>query len=422
MIEIIPIKKINAEVSVPGSKYVANRAILLASLADGESVLYNLPENNDIKFAIDAFRSLGINIKKEDGATLVSGGIKKLRPANIDVGESGTLLRFIIGLSALINGETTITGTSRIKERPIKELLYALRQLGIDAESLNNDFPPARIRGGILKGGKISINSDVSSQFISSLLMIAPYALKDIEITTNGDIPSMEYIDMTISLMQEFGVQTERVGYDRFKVKSGQKYSPRKYTVPTDFSSASYFMALAAIVPGAVKLKNIDFSTKQGEARFSDLLVEMGCITRTNSHSIQVIGGPYLNGIDVDMSTMPDVVQTLCAVAPFATGITRITNIANLKHKESDRIVDTAKELANIGINVRTTKDSIEITGGKIIPGTIDPHNDHRMAMSLALIGARIPGIRIKNHECVNKSFPNFWDKLKEIGVGVKHV
>ena len=294
----------------------------------------------------------------------------------------------------------------------------SLNDLGIKCSSKNNGFPPVEVNGGTLDGGKTRIKGNVSSQFISSLLIISPYAKNDVEIIVENELVSKNYVDMTVDLMEKLGVNVKRDSYKKFRVKAGQNYSAKSYAIPADWSSANYFLAAAAIVPGRMKIRNIGLSQK-GEAEFADILKKMGCKVKKNKNSIEVNGNRKLNAIEVDMSTMPDSVQTLVAVAAFAKGITRIKNIGNLKYKESDRINDTASELKKIGIKATAKDDKLIIEGGNPKFAAIDPHNDHRMAMSFALIGLKT-GIKIKNPECVAKSFPNYWDKLKQIGVEIK--
>ncbi|MCM2325396.1 MAG: 3-phosphoshikimate 1-carboxyvinyltransferase [Candidatus Woesearchaeota archaeon] len=420
MIEIMPLKKLNCEMTVPGSKYIANRAIIIASLCKGTSRIENIPDNEDIESAIRALTFMGVDIKKEKGSLIIDGSGGVLSPATIDVKDSGTLLRFIIGTSALAKGTVKIDGSKRIGERPIIPLLESLKDLGISSDS-NEGFTPVNIHGGTFIGGKTRIKGDVSSQFISSLLAIAPFAKKDVEIMIEGELVSKEYVAMTIDMMREFGVVVKQDGHSLFKIKAGQRYAAKEIIIPGDWSSASYFLAAAAIVPGCARINGMDFRVSQGEKKFADLLVKMGCMYRRNSTWIQLYGLPLISDIDIDMGDMPDVVQTLAIVACYAEGKTRIRNIGHLRHKESDRIRDTATELRKTGINVEFTDTELIIEGGMPKAAVIDPHNDHRTAMSFAILGLKC-GMKIKNPECVNKSFPGFWDKLKEIGAEIRHV
>ena len=422
MIEIIPVKNLDSEITVPGSKYIANRVLIIAALANGNSIIKNVPDNEDINATIEALKKLGIKINKKNSDLEIIGNGGKINSPNgeINVKESGTLLRFITGLAALAEGKTVITGSNRIKERPISDLLNSLKDLGIECKSLNDENPPVEVIGGTLNGGTTKIKGNVSSQYISSLLLISPYAKNDVKIIIELDLVSKSYVDMTISLMEEFGIKVENDNYKALKVKSGQKYNAMDYEIPGDWSSANYFLAAAAIVPGKVKINGIDNSA-EGEAKFADALGKMGCKVNRKDDSIEITGKENICGIDIDMSQMPDAVQTLAAVAVFANGTTRIKNIRNLKYKESNRINDTVNELKKLGINAAAKDDEIAIKDGKVNPAIIDSHNDHRMVMSFAFIGLKILGIKIENPECVNKSFPGFWDKLKEIGAEIKN-
>ncbi|MBI1935922.1 3-phosphoshikimate 1-carboxyvinyltransferase, partial [Candidatus Woesearchaeota archaeon] len=423
MIEIKPIKKLDAAVSVPGSKYTANRLLIICALADGTSILKNVPENEDVKNAISALEQFGIEIKRNNDELIIRGTNGKLTaPKNeINVGDSGTLLRFISGFAALAKGKTTITGSRRIQQRPILDLLNSLNDLGIKSISQNGNAP-LEILGGNLKGGKTKIKGNISSQFISSLLMVAPFAKKDVEINVEGKLVSSEYVDLTIKLMRDSGIKVERKN-KAFKIKSNQKYKPKIFTIPSDWASANYFLAAAAIVPGTIKVENLEMQSSQPESGFIDLLVRMGCKVSISENSLQITGNNKLKSIDADMGSMPDSAQTLAAVALFADGVTKIKNIKNLKFKESDRINDTADELRKLGADVEAKNNEIIINNkkkkSKLNPALIDSHNDHRMAMSFAVAGLKI-GMKIKNPECISKSFPQFLDKLKEIGTEVK--
>ncbi len=421
MIEVVPLKKLNSRVRVPGSKYIANRVLLIAALADGISLIKNIPENEDIDATIEALGRFGIKTTKKNEAITIHGTQGKIKSPtnNIDARNSGTLMRFIAGFACLADGKTIITGSERIKQRPIDDLLKSLNELGVKCNSLNNGFPPIEVIGGALKGGKTRIKGDISSQFISSLLLVAPYAKNDVEIIVEGELVSKSYVDMTIRLMKEFGIDIQNENYKKFRIKIGQKYKAKIYTIPADWSSANYFFAAAAIVPGRVEVEGIDFSEK-GESGFINLLQKMGCEVNKKKNSVEVIGKSDLKAMNADMSMMPDSAQTLAAVSVFAKGATRIRNIGNLKFKESDRINDTAEELKKLGIKAIAKEDELVIEGGIPSSAVIDPHNDHRMAMSFALVGLKAPGIRIKNHESVGKSFPNFWNKLEEIGIKLK--
>jgi len=416
MIEITPVKNLDSSVSVPGSKYIANRLLIICALADGISTLKNVPDNKDINNAINAIKQFGIKIEKNSNALTIHGTNGRLHSSRnkINVGDSGTLLRFIAGFAALAKGKTKITGSKRMQERPISDLLKSLTDLGVKCESANK-HAPIEILGGTFKGGKTSINGSISSQFISSLLMISPFAKEDVEISVNGKLASSEYIGLTISLMKKFGVKIENNNNRVFKIKSNQKYKSGNFTIQSDWASANYFLAAAAIVPGKVRINNLNFKLKQPESGFYKVLERMGCKIKLKENSIEITGDNKLKAIEADMSSMPDSAQTLAVAALFAGGTTKITGISNLRFKESDRINDTAAELRKLGAKADVKNGELIILPSKLKSAEINPHNDHRMAMSFAIAGLKIPGIKIGNPECVNKSFPAFFEKIHEM-------
>ena len=424
MIRIKPLDKLKKNViEVPGSKYIANRVLMLAALADGESTISNVPENNDINYAIRALKNFGIDIQQKKNVLKIQGTGGKINSASdvIDVGESGTLMRFITAVSALSENKVTITGSKRITERPVEHLIDALGQVGIKCESPTG-CPPVSIQGGRIHGGEIKVQGNISSQFISGLLLVAPFADGDLKITLTSELVSVKYVDMTIKMMEEFGVKVQRNGYKEFFIADGQKYKAKDFIIPGDWSSASYFLATAALLQDKIKIINMDLNSTQGEAKFYEVLEKMGCEVELGENSITLTSNNKLNGVDIDMGNMPDVAQTLAAIAPFSNGKTTIRNIEHLRYKECDRVEETANELRKIGGNVSTTKDSITIEPSQILSGQIETHNDHRMAMSFALCGLKAENVVINNPEVSSKSFPIYWEKLQEIGVEIEQV
>ncbi|MFP4546560.1 MAG: 3-phosphoshikimate 1-carboxyvinyltransferase [Fidelibacterota bacterium] len=424
MIRIKPLEKLKKNIiEVPGSKYIANRVLMLAALADGESTVVNVPDNNDIRHAIDALQNFGIDIQQSRNTLKIQGTGGKIHPKAdvINVGESGTLMRFITAVSALSKTKVTITGSKRITERPVDHLVDALGQVGVKCESPSG-CPPVTIQGGKIDGGKINVQGNISSQFISGLLLVAPFAERDLKIVLTSELVSVKYVDMTIKMMEEFGVTVERKGYKEFFIADGQKYKARKYIIPGDWSSASYFLAAAAVLQDKIEIINMDLKSTQGEAKFYEVLEKMGCQVELGQNSVKLISNQQLKGVDVDMGNMPDVAQTLTAIAPFADGITTIRNIEHLRYKECDRVEETANELRKIGGKASTTKDSITIEPSDLTGGQVETHNDHRMAMSFALCGLKAENVVINNPEVSAKSFPIYWDKLHEIGVEIEEV
>lgn len=409
--------QINATVRIPGSKSVTHRALITAGLAQGESLLEEFLACEDTLYTISALRELGVQISTEGEKTTVSGSGGKFPPAagrkEIFLGNSGTSYRLLLSIVALARGEYTLTGSPRMNERPIGDLVRALNDLGVEATCIEQDnCPPVLIKGEKgLHGGKVEILGGRSSQYVSSLLLSAPYAKKDVEIEVKGTLVSRPYVDVTLDVMEQFGVSVVREGYSYFKIPSGQRYKSRQFAIEGDVSSASYFWAAAAVTGGTIITENIyPRSTRQGDIALLDIIEEMGCHVDRETDRVAVHGGA-LSGIEVDMEAMPDMVPTLAAIALFATGKTIIRNVSHLRHKESDRLRAIALNSSRLGARVEELDDGIIVHGGETLSGTIvDPHDDHRLAMGLAVVGLRVPGIAIKNETCVNKSFPHFWE------------
>lgn len=416
MKEIHPRSSINSAIRIPGSKSISHRALIIASLAEGESLLEGFLSSEDTLHTLDALRELGVEISIEGERVRVTGRGGKFPPISgrkeIFLGNSGTSYRLLLSVVALARGEYVLTGTDRMHERPIGDLVQSLNQLGVEATCIERDgYPPVLVHSKGISGGKVSIPGDQSSQFISSLLLSGPYAGNDLEIEIKGKLISGPYVDLTIAIMDQFGVSVFRDGYSYFKVSVDQVYKPSRFTIEGDVSSASYFWAAAAVTGGTIATENIhSFTTKQGDIALLDILEKMGCTVNRGADKV-VVKGRILKGIEMDMGAMPDMVPTLAAIALFANGKTTIRNVSHLRHKESDRLRAIALEWRRIGGQVEELDDGIIIHGGKRLLGAvIDPHNDHRIAMSLAVAGLKTPRIRINNDDCVNKSFPEFWE------------
>lgn len=402
-------------VTIPGSKSITHRALIAGGLAEGETILRNDLQCEDTFHTARALRTIGVKMVR-DGNLLIMEGIGENGPWQpwekaIYLGNSGTSFRLLLPVFSLVKGCFTVTGTPRMRERPMGPLVAALSHLGVGISCMNHKgLPPVRIATDGLRGGAVDMPGDASSQFLSALLLSGPYAEKGVDITVKGDLVSKPYVDVTIDVMNSFGVPVERHGYKRFRVPGGQKYQPMEYTVQGDVSSASYFWAHAAITGKTVTTRNIHPHGRQGDIRLLEVLDRMGCSVNKGRDYVTVSGGT-LKGVEVDMGAMPDMVPTLAAVALFAQGKTTISNVAHLRFKESDRLSAVAREWRKLGGRVEEFEDSLVIHGGEPLHGTdVDTYDDHRLAMSLAVIGLRIPEIRIQNPACVNKSFPRFWD------------
>jgi len=355
---------------------------------------------------------MGIHIDEpsQDQIT-VSGNNGMVRPCAdpIFLGNSGTSMRLLAAVAALGQGKITLTGTDRMAERPIQDLIDALKQLGVRIRSKHhNGCPPLEIIGQKINGGSVNINCRTSSQYLSALLLIAPYTDRGLDIRVTEGPVSRPYVDMTVDVMDRFGVTVKRDGYERFEVAGHQSYRAGAYPVEPDGSQAGYFWAAAAICGTDVKVIGVTADSRQGDIKFANLLATMGCEITTESDGISVCGRP-LQAADVDMGDMPDMVPTLAVVAAFAEGTTIIRNVSHLKAKESDRLASVVNELVKMGIDARCSADELIVTGGTPHGADIETYGDHRIAMSFAVAGLATPGTFIRDENCVAKSFPDFW-------------
>jgi len=412
MIEIKPQKINNCEVTVPGSKSYTHRILIAAALSDGICNIYNGLESEDTLLTLGALQQMGIPIDIKNDRFVVHGTKGAFKPCMdpVYLGNSGTSMRLLTAVASLGQGGYTLTGTKRMGERPIQDLLDGLIQIGVKARSTkNNGCPPVELIGGKVAGGSVDLKCGVSSQFLSALLLIAPFTKKGIEIKVTEGPVSKPYVDMTVDVMKELGVEVDRDGYDRFRVPGGQTYRAGSYIVEPDCSQAGYFWAAAAISGVKIKVKGTTKKSRQGDVRFTELLENMGCKILYEKDGISISGRP-LSAITVDMADMPDMVPTLAVVASFAKGTTVIKNVAHLKAKESDRLGSVVQELSKIGIQASCSHNGMMIKGGTPRCSEIDTYGDHRMAMSFALVGLKVPGIIIRDEKCVEKSFPDFWN------------
>jgi len=417
MIEITPLSHCDGVVTIPGSKSYTHRALILSSLADGESVLVNVLRCEDTERTLEALIRFGVPVSWEGDhiRVLGKGGKFKASDDRIDVGNSGASMRFLTALAALKKGMTLLDGSERMRKRPIGELLNSLGELGVKAYSEKGDgCPPVIVESRGLKGGTAKIKGEASSQFLSGLLMVASYAQEDVNIEVTGSLASKPYVDITRDVMSAFGVEIKNQEYRSFFIKAGQRYLPRTYRIEGDVSNASYFFSAAAVCRGRVRVENINPVTIQGDIGFLGILERMGCRVTRGSDWIEVLGGE-LHGIEMDMSEMPDLVPTLAITAAFAQGKTAIQNIGHLRFKESDRLHALAAELSKMGIRIKEGEDRLEIEGGKPHGAEIETYDDHRMAMSFAVAGLAVPGVKIRGERCVDKSFPQFWEVLQRL-------
>jgi 3-phosphoshikimate 1-carboxyvinyltransferase len=427
-IQIHPIPHpLNASVRVPGSKSLTNRALLVASLAEGKTQLTNALFSDDSRYFAGALQALGFAVQLDEvnAEMIVTGLGGKIPSSNAElfIGNAGTAARFLSAFLTLGHGAYTLDGDSRMRERPIGDLIEALAQLGATLEAADN-CPPVKIKASGLPGGKTKIAGNISSQFLSALLMIAPYANSQVKIDVITELNSKPYVDMTLAVMHDFGVDVQRVGHHSFFITPANYQLPpsahhsllSSYAIESDASAASYFFAAPAICGGTVRVENISRHSKQGDIAFLEILQQMGCAIEETDRCLLVTGNSQLQGVDVDMCDVPDTAQTLAAIAPFASSPTRIRGIASARVKETDRVHATCTELVRLGVQVEEHEDGMTIYPCKTFqPSNIQTYHDHRMAMAFSLIGLRVPGITIENPACVSKTFPNYFEVLDSL-------
>ena len=419
VLAIEPSGPVRGTVTPPGSKSYTNRALLVAALARGTSTITNVLDADDTRYMAQALLRLGLPVEADfaSGRCLVhgKGGEIPAREADLYVGNAGTAMRFLTALVSLGHGRYRLDGDERMRERPIGDLLRALATLGVRAsgEGRGGECPPVVIEAAGLAGGEVHLPGSVSSQFFSALLMVGPYARSPVTIHVDGPLVSSGYVDMTRATMEAFGVAVDRLDDTRLLVPTG-RYEARQYAVEADASSASYFFAAAAVTGGRVRVEGLDARSLQGDVHFVDVLEEMGCEVSRGEGFIEVAGGP-LRGGTWDMTAMPDAVPTLAAVACFAEGPTTVTHVAHLRYKETDRLRALATELERLGARVRETDDGLCLEPGPLRGAEVRTYGDHRMAMSLALVGLQVAGVSIQDPGCVSKSYPRFFEDLKQI-------
>ena len=415
-IETKPIRP-TGTIQVPGSKSYTHRTLIAAALSNGQCRVIDPLRSEDTLLTLGALKQLGINTQDHVHCIDIKGNNGCFEPSKqpIEFQNSGTSMRLFGGLVALGTGDYTLTGSPRMCERPMQPLLDSLNQIGATARSKNNNgCPPVVVTGRQSEGGHTSIDCSVSSQFLSALLLIAPCLKRGLIIDVIKGPVSKPYIDMTVDIMKAFGIQLKQSGHTRFEVPGGQTYQAGSHQVEPDGSQAGYFWAAAAITGSSIKVKGVTKASRQGDIGLADVLAQMGCRVDYQTDGV-VVSGSELNAVEVDMGNMPDVVPTLAVTAAFAKGTTVIRNVAHLRAKECDRLAAVTQELEKMGIEARATENALHVKGGKPKGATIETYDDHRIAMSFALAGLKVPGICITDPGCVAKSFPNFWDVLNQL-------
>lgn len=417
-----PIGKINGEVFLPGSKSLSNRALLIAALANGVTKITNLLVSDDINHMLNALTKLGIEYTLSDCGTECTvignnGFFNTKEPLELFLGNAGTAMRPLCAALAASEGEYTLTGEPRMKERPIGHLGDALAQLSADIEYLENkNYPPVKITGKALTGSTVRIDGSISSQFLTAILMIAPLLETDTDIEIDGELVSKPYIDITLDIMQRFGINVKNNDYKSFTIKGGQSYQAlERYMVEGDASSASYFLAAGAIKGGEITVHGVGKLSVQGDKHFADVLEKMGAEVFWNDESITVVGKP-LTAVDMDMNHIPDAAMTIATTALFATGTTTIRNIYNWRVKETDRLNAMATELRKVGADVIEGEDYISITPPKFLKhAEIDTYDDHRMAMCFSLVALSDTPVTINDPKCTAKTFPDYFKVLAQV-------
>ncbi|WP_338564156.1 3-phosphoshikimate 1-carboxyvinyltransferase [Erwinia sp. E_sp_B04_7] len=416
-----PVALVDGTVNLPGSKSVSNRALLLAALAKGTTRLTNLLDSDDVRHMLTALKALNVAFTLSEDRTVCEvtgqgGPLRAEGSVELFLGNAGTAMRPLAAALCLGHNDIVLTGEPRMKERPIGHLVDALRQGGAEIDYLEQtDYPPLRLKGGF-NGGEVSVDGSVSSQFLTALLMTAPLAPNDTKIVIKGDLVSKPYIDITLNLMRTFGVEVINENYSTFQIAGNQQYiSPGDYLVEGDASSASYFLAAAAIKGGTVKVTGIGRNSMQGDIRFADVLQQMGAVIEWGDDYIACTRGE-LKAIDLDMNHIPDAAMTIATAALFAEGTTVMRNIYNWRVKETDRLAAMATELRKVGAEVEEGHDYIRITPSETIKyAEIGTYNDHRMAMCFSLVALSSTPVTILDPGCTAKTFPDYFEQLARI-------
>jgi 3-phosphoshikimate 1-carboxyvinyltransferase len=416
---------VSGDIRPPGSKSITNRALILAALADGRSELTGVLHSQDTQVMLNSLSRLGLRVKSDaskDRCSVVgcSGGFSQPE-ADLWLQNSGTSIRFLASFCTVGDGQYRLDGVERMRERPIADLIEALNSLGADVhcEDQTGGCPPVTVNSSLrrLQGGTAKIAGNISSQFISSLLMTAPAAKTAVRLEVDGELVSKPYVTMTLKMMKAFGVDVEYPDdLSAFRIEP-QTYQPQVYEIEPDASAASYFFGAAALTGGTVTVHGLTKNALQGDVHFAAALERMGCDVKWNDASITVTGRP-LHGVDIDMNAISDTAQTLSTVAVFADSPTTIRSVGHMRHKETDRITAVVTELRRAGIQAEEFDDGLRIYPGKPKPTEIQTYDDHRMAMSFSLLGLRAGGIRILDPGCTSKTYPNYFEDLESLCSG----
>jgi 3-phosphoshikimate 1-carboxyvinyltransferase len=420
-------QQIDSDIRIPGSKSFTNRALIIAALAKGTSTLSGILKSDDSYWCIDTLNKLGIKTEVEGDQVTIHGCNSKWpnKQANLYIGAAGTIARFLPGALAICEeGNWIIEASNRMSERPVKPLIEALAYLGANIEYLNNEgYFPLRVNGGVLNGGSVSISGKVSSQFISGLLLASPYTKEAVTVKIPDDIVQHDYVRITLRLMEQFGVKADFTDDLSTINVPRSEYVGRNLELEADASTASYFLALAAITNGRIKINNLTVETNQPDIKMVDIYERMGCKVIRGTDYIELTGTAALQGgFEISMKEMSDQTLTLASIAPFASGPITLRGVEHIRHHESDRITAICTELTKLGIRVEEYKDGLTVYPGNPRAATLNSYDDHRVAMSLALIGTKVPGIVINDPGCVSKTCPSYFELLDLLGVDIEYL
>ncbi|MFC7392630.1 3-phosphoshikimate 1-carboxyvinyltransferase [Scopulibacillus cellulosilyticus] len=428
-VKISPIQnqQINHDITIPGSKSFTNRALIIAALAKGTSTLSGILKSDDSYWCINALKELGVNVEIDGDTVTVNGCHSKWpnKQSHIYIGAAGTIARFMPGALAVSReGSWVLEASNRMSERPVAPLITALTDLGANIEYLEKEgYFPIHIKGAGLEGGSVSISGKISSQFISGLLLASPYAKKEVTVSIPDYIVQHDYVRITLSLMEQFGVKASYSDDLSQIIIPKSEYVGRELQLEADASTASYFLALAAITNGRIKINNLLVDTNQPDIKMIDVYEKMGCKVVRGKDYVELTGTPTLQGgFEISMKEMSDQTLTLASIAPFASGPITLKDVEHIRHHESDRISAICTELNKLGIDVKEVEDGLTVYPGNPLPATLDSYDDHRVAMSLSLIGTRVPGIIINNPGCVSKTCPEYFELLSQLGINVEYL
>lgn len=418
-IVVSPTGPVVGAIQPPGSKSITNRALVCAAIADGPSVLEGALVSEDTHVMLESLARLGIEVQSEQNGTVLKvagcGGKIPAASADLFVANSGTTIRFLTAMVALGHGKYRLDGIARMRQRPIADLLQTMNDLGVEVVSeLGTGAPPVVVHAKGLRGGTAKISGEISSQFLSGLLMAAPLAQQDVCLQVIGELVSKPYVTMTLKVMQAFGAESQSRDFQEFRIPGRQLYKGCHYQIEPDASAASYFWGAAAVSGGKVTVKGLQPDALQGDVAFVNCLKQMGCEVTSSAEGITVVGKP-LRGIDIDMNAISDTVQTLAVVALFADGPTTMRGVGHIRHKETDRIGDLARELRKLGAQVDEWEDGLRVHPAPLHGATLETYNDHRMAMSFSLAGLRVPDVVILNPGCTAKTYPGYFDDLSRL-------